>query len=63
MPKRKNTANIKGADISINAISPINATAIASPYGRNIGTYRRFNLKWAEASRKMQRFNAFSGAT
>jgi len=25
-------------------------------------TYKRFDLKWAEASRKMQRFNAFSGA-
>jgi len=24
--------------------------------------YRRFDLKWTEASRKMQRFNAFSGA-
>jgi len=24
--------------------------------------YRRFDLKWAEASRKMQRINGFSGA-
>jgi len=26
-----------------------------------IYVYRRFDLKWAEASRKMQRFKAFSG--